>query len=296
MSVEAEWLPRFEEQLRRGDPLAASDILRTTGANGWVKKEQFTVALRAVDAHRPPPIVRLDWAQRLLAHPRRVDKDFAALVIAPLAVSHPKDVARAAHRLADDDDWEVREYGATLVGRLLSGAFEAFLPTACDWMKGHDARLRRAVVVGAKYAARERRPERAEALLDLIEPALRDHDEYVRKNLGPFAIGDGLLRAYPDATRARIARWAENDDPNVRWNAAMAFSAASAARHADLGMPLLEQLARDKDAFVRRGALAAQKRLLARARPAAAAAAIERLRTMDGLDLGEPSVMDKAWR
>lgn len=265
MIAAGEWLPRFEEQLRRGDPLAASDILRKTGANGWVKKEQFGAALGVVDALRPPPIVRLDWAQRLMAHPRRVDKDFAALLLLPLAASHPKEVARAAYRLARDDDWEVREYGATLAGRLLTAAFDAFVPTARDWVRGRDSRARRAVVVGAKHAARERRPERAEALLDLIEPALRDHDEYVRKNLGPFAIGDQFLRSYPEATRARLARWAQDADENVRWNAAMAFAAATAVRHADLGLPLLDALSRDPSGFVRRGATAARRRLAARA-------------------------------
>ncbi len=272
MTTESDWLARFTDQLRRGDPLAASDILRKTGNDGWVKKEQLTHAMRAVETLRPPPIVRLDWAQRLLAHPRRVDKDFAALMLAPLAGSHPKDVARAAHRLAGSDDWEVREYAATLVGRLLSSAFDAFLPAAREWVKSGNARLRRAVVVGAKYAARERRPERAEALLDLIEPALRDHDEYVRRNLGPFAIGDGFLRAFPDQTRARLARWAREDDENVRWNAATVFGAASAARHADLGLPLLEELAHDRSAFVRRAAVSAQRRLRARAAPIAESA------------------------
>lgn len=270
MTADAAWLPRFEDALRRGDPLAASDLLRKTGTNGWVKKEHLVIAIAALDALRPPPIVRLDWAQRLLAHPRRVDKDFAAFILLPLAGSHPKDVARAAHRLARDDDWEVREYGATVTGRLLSVAFDAFLATARDWVRGSEPRPRRAVVVGAKYAARERRPDRAEALLDLIEPALRDHDEYVRKNLGPFAIGDQFLRSYPDATRARIAKWARDDDPNVRWNAAMVFAAASAARHADLGVPLLDELARDPSGFVRRAAASAQRRLRARVAPAPA--------------------------
>lgn len=268
MTAGAAWLPPFEDALRRGDPLAASDILRKTGTNGWVKREQLAAATAALDALRPPPIVRLDWAQRLLAHPRRVDKGLGALVLLPLTGSHPKDVARAAHRLARDEDWEVREYGATLTGRLLCVAFDAFLPTAREWVRGHEPRLRRAVVVGAKYAARERRPERADALLDLVEPALRDHDEYVRKNLGPFAIGDQFLRSYPDATRARIAKWARDGDPNVRWNAAMAFSAASAARHADLGVPLLEELAHDPSGFVRRAAVSAQRRLHARIAPA----------------------------
>lgn len=259
-----EWVAKFEQHLLRGDPLAASDTLRKTGAKGWVKKAEYDLAVRALDRVRPVPVVRLDWAQRLLAHPRRVDKELAVRTLMPLARSHTRDLARAAYRLARDDDWEVRESAASLVGQLLADAFDEFMPTAREWMGGSDPRLRRAVVVGAKYAVRTRRPDRAEALLDLIEPALRDHDAYVRKNLGPFAIGDQFLRSYPEATLARLERWATHDDENVRWNVAKAFSAASAARHAERALPIPETLERDRSGFVQRAAASTLRRLRAR--------------------------------
>ena len=276
-----EWVERFEGHLRRGDPLAASDTLRKTGTKGWVKKAEYDLAVRALDRVRPVPMVRLDWAQRLMAHPRRVDKELAARTLVPLTRTHTRDVARSAYRLARDDDWEVRETGATLVGHLLADAFEEFLPIAREWMSSSDTRLRRAVVVGAKYAARARRPERAEALLDLIEPALRDRDSYVRKNLGPFAIGDQFLRSYPDQTFARLDRWAEDEDEMVRWNVAKAFSAASAARHAERAIPLLEALGHDQSGLVRRAAISARRRLRVRRPDLDAPAPVEESAVVD---------------
>src|SRR5439155_292515 len=134
-----EWLPRFEEALENGDPLGASDTLRKSGVNGWVRKDHYD----------------------------------------------------------------------------------------------------RAPVVAAKHAARTRRTEWAEPLLDLIEPALRDSDDYVRKSLGPFALGDQFVRSYPDATLARLRTWMEDRDENVRWNVAMTFSAASGSRVAQRAPDIL---------------------------------------------------------
>jgi hypothetical protein len=124
--------------------------------------------------------------------------------------------------------------------------------------------MRRAVVVAAKYAARSRHPERAEPLLDLIEPALREPDEYVRRNLGPFAIGDQLLRSYPDATFARLERWARDPDENVRWNVASTFTSASGAKVAERGFGVLAFLASDTRPFVTRAVSAAVRNILKR--------------------------------
>src|SRR2546428_285309 len=130
-----------------------------------------------------------------------------------------------------------------------------------DWVRGPDSRVRRAVVVGAKSAARTRRPEWAEPLLDLLEPALKDENEYVRKNLGPFTIGDQFLRSYPDATLARLRKWMEDPDENVRWNVAMAFAAASGARLAQRAPDILDFLAKDERPLVRNAVRAARRRV-----------------------------------
>lgn len=259
-----EWERAFEKALLSGDPLTASDILRRTGQRGWVKKTEFSRAAAIIRAQSVSSMVRRDWATRLLQHPRRVDKELAAVILRPLIATNRPDLERAIHRLARDNDWEVRESAASLLGDCLERAFTEYLRTAQGWAATGEPRLRRAVVVGAKYAARSRHPERAEPLLDLIEPALKEPDEYVRRNLGPFAIGDQLLRSYPDATFARLERWARDPDENVRWNVASTFTSASGAKVAERGFGVLAFLASDTRPFVTRAVSAAVRNILKR--------------------------------
>ncbi|TMD56496.1 MAG: hypothetical protein E6I83_02445, partial [Chloroflexi bacterium] len=87
-STSTQWLARFERSLQVGDPLGASDTLRKSGLNGWVRKDQYDSAVKVIDAVGPAPRVRLDWAERLMAHPRRVDKELAGLIVWPLAGTH----------------------------------------------------------------------------------------------------------------------------------------------------------------------------------------------------------------
>jgi 3-methyladenine DNA glycosylase AlkD len=261
ISTSTEWLPRFDGSLEAGDPLGASDALRKSGVNGWVRKDSYDLAVKVIDRIAPAPRVRLDWAERLMAHPRRVDKELAALIAWPLARTHYRELTRMGYRLARDDDWAVRESAAALLGEVLTEAWAETVPLLREWVGGPDSRVRRAVVVAAKYAARKRTPEWAEPLLDLIQPALRDHEEYVRKSLGPFAIGDQLVRSYPDATLARLRTWMRDPDENVRWNVAMALSAASGARLGQKAPDILEFLATDERPFVRGAVRAAQRRI-----------------------------------
>ncbi len=208
--------------------------------------------------------MRRDWATRLLQHPRRVDKELAAVILRPLIPTDRSALEHAIHRLARDDDWEVRESAASLLGDALERSFEPYLRSARTWMASGEPRLRRAVVVGAKYAARSRHPERAEPILDLLEPALLEHDEYVRRNLGPYAIGDQILRSFPDATFARLERWAREPDENVRWNVASTFTSASGARVAERAFGILAFLSTDARPFVQRAVHAAVRNILKR--------------------------------
>ena len=229
-----------------------------------MKKAELARAAAIVRAQAASSFVRRDWASRLLQHPRRVDKELAAVILRPLIPTNQADLERAIHRLARDDDWEVREAAASLLGDALERSFEGYLGPAQAWMAGGDARLRRAVVVAAKHAARSRRPERAEPLFDLIEPALADPDEYVRRSFGPFAIGDQLLRSYPDATFARLERWAHEPDEHVRWNVASAFTSATGAKAAERGFGLLAFLSADTRPLVKRAVGSAVRNILKR--------------------------------
>lgn len=239
-----------------------------------MKKVEFDAADAIIDRLTVAALVRRDWSLRLLAHPRRVDKELAAVLLRPLVGTHQPDLERAIQRLAKDGDWDVRETGAALLGHALETQFSRYLPAARLWVTTGEPRLRRAVVVAAKYAARARLPEREVPILDLLEGALHERDEYVRKSLGPFAVGDQLLRSYPDATLERLARWARDPDENARWNAAMAFTTATGARLAERGLVILAGIAGDERPFVRRAATAALRNILLR-RPELRGAVLE---------------------
>src|SRR5207245_10200681 len=118
------WVERFERSLAVGAPLGAADALRKSGINGWVRKDNFDRAVKIIDRIGPAPIVRLNWAERLIAHPRRVDKELAALIAAPLIQGHSRDLVRMAYRLARDDDWGVRALAASIQCRSIEGSWE----------------------------------------------------------------------------------------------------------------------------------------------------------------------------
>lgn len=113
------WEADFEGALQRGDVLGAATVLREAGTRGHVSASLFRAAAVIVERLRPAPMIRRDWAQRLLAHPRRVDKQLAALIIMPLAQTDPRDVEHAAQRLAASDDWHVRMAAARLATEIL---------------------------------------------------------------------------------------------------------------------------------------------------------------------------------
>jgi len=108
------WEEPFEKALRSGDILGASDVLRKVGKGGWVRKAERERATAIVDRVAPAPFVRRDWGERLLAHPRRVDKELAVAILIPLAASHPRDIERAIGKLKPEKDPAVRQAAARL--------------------------------------------------------------------------------------------------------------------------------------------------------------------------------------
>ena len=74
--------------------------------------------------------------------------------------------------------------------------------------------------------------------------------EYIRKNLGPFAIGDCLLSRFPEKVLTACKKWIKSENANVRWNVAMIFTAASARNYVVEGKAILKALENDSDPMV----------------------------------------------
>jgi len=82
----------------------------------------------------------------------------------------------------------------------------------------------------------------------------------VRRNLGPYTIGDALLRADPKETLRSLREWSRDRDPMVRWNVAMAFSSAIGSFHWPAAKSILERLAKGPEPLVRSAVAKAMRR------------------------------------
>jgi hypothetical protein len=257
------WTGAFTAAIDAGDVRQALDVLstRATDHAGTPTTADKRLAHRALFAALPDAEDRFVLAHRLLEHPEPVAAELALTLLPGCFAAHPDAAARLLHDLCGHANWEVREYAADAVGALLNTHWDGAYTLCTAWRAEPSENLRRAVVVGIKYAARDRVPERGDPLLDLIDPLLTDRRPYVRRNLGPFTLGSGLLRAYPAQTLDRLRAWSEREDAATRWNVAMACSAAEARRHTGSARALLDTLAADPRPFVQGAVRAARRRL-----------------------------------
>jgi hypothetical protein len=136
-----------------------------------------------------------NWACRLSDRPEPVARAVAAPLFRHYWPSRSDEVHARLLRLADDEDWLVREAVHSTMGSLLVAHFDVIHPILHSWAEHPSANVRRGVAIAARRAANERREEWAEVLLDLVEPLLADRQQYVRKNLGPYV----LSAAHPDS-------------------------------------------------------------------------------------------------
>ena len=93
-----------------------------------------------------------------------------------------------------------------------------------------------------------------------VQPLLRDQEPYVRRNLGPYTIGDTLLRVNPKETLRCLREWSRDRDQMVRWNVAMAFSSAIGSFHWPAAKSVLERLAKGPEPLVRNAVAKAIRR------------------------------------
>ncbi len=202
---------------------------------------------------------RAEWAARFAA----------SWFFSPYYAGHEAEVQRLLLALADDDNWGVREGAAGGFSQVLGDHFEPVYPLFQEWAQHPSENVRRAVVLAVMPVVRDKKrgAERAEACLRLLEPLLADRSQYVRKNLGPFAIGAAVLRHHPDLTFATLERWRDqNDDEGVRWNLAMSVSASGGVAHVERSLAFLHSLA-DDDRYRVWRAVASAARALGKKRP-----------------------------
>lgn len=171
------------------------------------------------------------------------------------------EVIKQLIKAADDQDWIVREYAAGAFATFLQRDFRHFSKLYLRWVKVESINVKRAIALAVKFDSKSADPKKWDIYFNIIDPLMSEEAEYIRKNLGPFAIGDGLLSRYPEQILASCKDWAKSKNENVRWNTAMIFTAAAARKFAKTGHSLLRPLLKDPSPFVSRAAKKALKNL-----------------------------------
>ncbi|MGP4082074.1 GNAT family N-acetyltransferase [Pseudalkalibacillus sp. R45] len=188
-------------------------------------------------------------------------KEVSAHLIPEVYEFYPEECAQLLHKIADDANWEVREWGASGCCEILTERFEKFYPVMEVWKEDDSENIRRATVLSVMYASKSLDESYAPRLLKIIEPLMKDDSEYVKKNLGAFAIGDGLLKRYPEHVLSWLKSLVGFDDETVRCNVAMVFSAAAARSYYKEGDKLLAQLEKDERNTIQRAVKKARRNL-----------------------------------
>ena len=201
------------------------------------------------------------WTGRLMKRPESVARSVACGLVALGWTHDAAATGSRLKRLAEDPDWEVREWAAEGLADVLSQDFEGGMELCTGWVDEGSEPACRAVALALSSRARERVREQAAPMLALVERLMPMDGSYLQKNLGPFAVGGGFLSRFPERTLSMLARLARRKDENTRWNVAMAFTTATALKHAGPAGEILTRLEADSRKGVVRAVAKARKNL-----------------------------------
>lgn len=259
------WQEAFEYALKEEDIEGLVSVLdsQKTAHAGTPRQAVKLKAVKLIEGHydgSPASLYKTGFA--FAQSENEGAQEIGLVVLAPLFDRNPAEVTEIVLELVDSENWEVREWAASALRRIIGGEFEAIYPTLTEWAAHESPNVRRAVAVASAWAAKDLTEDECRLLLDLLGPLMEDDDPYVRKNMGAYAIGDSFLKAQPRL----VAEWLGQAGANERaqWNVAMALSSAEAAKQFDLLIEVLWKLAADERTVVRRATYKAVNNLAKR--------------------------------
>jgi HEAT repeat protein len=166
--------------------------------------------------------------------------------------------------LANHENWEIREYAADALSAILQNHFEELLEVLNTLSFSDSENVRRAIVVSLKYLGKNRNPTRCRPIITLISKFMNDTSPYVQRNLGAFAIGDGLIDYCPLEAIKMLKQSSYSSSDITRWNVAATFTAATASSFYGEIIPEISILLKDPVSRVRKTALKALKNIAER--------------------------------
>ncbi|HMQ67577.1 MAG TPA: DNA alkylation repair protein [Ignavibacteria bacterium] len=160
----------------------------------------------------------------------------------------PEKVKKQLLKIADDPNWEVREYAGTVFAEALKHN-DCFYADILKWTKHPSENVRRAVVFSAIGLRNEKDIKKAFAI---FKPMMHDDSRYVKKNLGPFILGSYFGNAFPEDVLNQLKKWSKIKDEHVRWNIIMSFNNSFGNKYPDEALEVIRMFLDDENKTVRR--------------------------------------------
>ncbi len=162
-------------------------------------------------------------------------------------------------KMANEEDWEMREEASQILRRLLEYDFEKWIKVVEECAKSESVNLQRVAIVGSMI----RKPTDSELLqiLNNYFPLLSSRGTYVKKNLGPFALAY-LTTKNPKLIFGLVEKWSNQEDEMVRWNLLMMFSQKLGKMYPDKAKEMVKKYKTDSRPTVLRARRSIERRLI----------------------------------
>ncbi|WP_177167153.1 HEAT repeat domain-containing protein [Salinibacillus kushneri] len=82
-------------------------------------------------------------------------REIATSLLSTVYHEDPSQTSNILRTLANDENWEVREWAAGACGHVLTNHFDQFYKDIRNWTNDHSGNVRRAAVLAAMYAENE---------------------------------------------------------------------------------------------------------------------------------------------
>lgn len=207
------------------------------------------------------PARQLAWGKKLMKRDENIARSIACGLVASGWERDRKGTEKRLRALAEDTDWEVREWASGGLADVLARDFAGGMQLCDAWSTQGDEAPCRAVALALSSQAKARNAKEAAPMLEIVERLLPLEGAYLQKNLGPFALGGGLLSRFPKETLALLRKASKERNENTRWNVAMAFTTAAARKHAADASKILDVLEQDDRKRIVRAVAKARKNL-----------------------------------
>jgi 3-methyladenine DNA glycosylase AlkD len=160
-------------------------------------------------------------------------------------------------RIADDKNWEVREYAGSAFANVLRENPELH-SKMIKWSGHTSENVRRAVVFSSLAYKKSGDTPKAFEILSLL---MSDNSVYVKKNLGPFILGSHFGNNFPEATLEFLHEQSKSGDPNVLWNVAMSFNNSFGNSYPKEALEILSLISQSNQPSVRRAIVSTLRHL-----------------------------------